>query len=48
LERKYPVLLREFSIRKNSGGDGMHRGGDGTIRDIEFLRVNTSYWRVYE
>lgn len=35
-ERRYPVLLREFSIRANSGGNGQHRGGDGVIRDIEF------------
>ncbi|KAJ5178943.1 hypothetical protein N7492_002153 [Penicillium capsulatum] len=35
-ERRYPVLLREFSLRPNSGGNGQHRGGDGVIRDIEF------------
>jgi 5-oxoprolinase (ATP-hydrolysing) len=37
-ERRYPVLLREFSIRKGSGGLGAHNGGDGIIRDIEFRR----------
>ncbi|KAI1327341.1 hydantoinase B/oxoprolinase [Xylariaceae sp. FL0255] len=35
-ERRYPVILREFSIRPGSGGQGQHRGGDGVIRDIEF------------
>ncbi|KAK9457800.1 Hydantoinase B/oxoprolinase-domain-containing protein [Dipodascopsis uninucleata] len=35
-ERRYPVVLREFSIRKGSGGEGQHHGGDGVIRDIEF------------
>ncbi|KAH7322460.1 putative 5-oxoprolinase [Stachybotrys elegans] len=35
-ERRYPVLLHEFSIRPNSGGAGLNRGGDGCIRDIEF------------
>ncbi len=35
-ERRYPVLLREFSLRKGSGGNGKYRGGDGVIRDIEF------------
>ena len=35
-ERRYPVLLREFSLRPGSGGQGQHRGGDGVIRDIEF------------
>lgn len=37
LERRYPVILREFSLRKGSGGDGEHIGGDGVVRDIEFL-----------
>lgn len=35
-ERRYPVLLREYSIRKGSGGNGRRKGGDGVIRDIEF------------
>jgi len=35
-ERRYPVLLREFSLRKGSGGEGQHKGGEGVIRDIEF------------
>ncbi|EAT82777.2 hypothetical protein SNOG_09512 [Parastagonospora nodorum SN15] len=35
-ERRYPVLLREFSLREGSAGKGMHRGGEGVIRDIEF------------
>jgi 5-oxoprolinase (ATP-hydrolysing) len=34
-ERRYPVLLREFSLRAGSGGAGKYRGGDGVIRDIE-------------
>ena len=36
LERRYPVLLREFNLRKKSGGLGQHVGGDGVVRDIEF------------
>ncbi|GME53176.1 Hydantoinase/oxoprolinase [Neofusicoccum parvum] len=35
-ERRYPVVLREFGIRKGSGGAGQHPGGDGVVRDIEF------------
>ena len=35
-ERRYPVLLREFSLRKDSAGRGQHPGGEGVIRDIEF------------
>jgi 5-oxoprolinase (ATP-hydrolysing) len=38
LERKYPVRLLEFGIRKNSGGLGKFRGGDGILRKIEFLK----------
>ncbi|MAB12551.1 hydantoinase B/oxoprolinase family protein [Parvibaculum sp.] len=37
LEWRFPVLLKEFSIRKGSGGDGRHHGGDGAVREIEFL-----------
>ena len=35
LERQYPVVLRQFVLRPDSGGDGAHPGGDGVIRDIE-------------
>lgn len=35
-ERRYPVILREFSLREGSRGDGQHPGGDGVVRDIEF------------
>ncbi|MEA3332276.1 MAG: hydantoinase B/oxoprolinase family protein [Pseudomonadota bacterium] len=37
LERRYPVLLREFSLRPDSGGAGQFRGGDGLVRELEFL-----------
>ncbi|CAJ0548548.1 Ff.00g021610.m01.CDS01 [Fusarium sp. VM40] len=36
LEKRYPVILHEFSIRKGSGGQGKWRGGNGCIRDMEF------------
>lgn len=38
IERRYPVRVQEFSIRRGSGGSGRHRGGDGIIRRLEFLR----------
>jgi len=38
LERRYRVLLREFSVRHDSGGKGEFNGGDGVIREIEFLK----------
>ena len=37
LEQRYPVMVKEFSIRAGSGGDGKYRGGNGLVRDIEFL-----------
>jgi 5-oxoprolinase (ATP-hydrolysing) len=41
LEFRYPVILREFSIRRGSGGRGKHQGGDGIIRQFEFRRPLT-------
>jgi len=41
LERRFPVRVRKFSIRHGSGGAGRHRGGDGTVRELEFLRPLT-------
>ena len=38
LEHRYPVRLRRFALRKNSGGKGKYKGGDGLIREIEFLQ----------
>ncbi|CEP11182.1 hypothetical protein [Parasitella parasitica] len=37
LEKRYPVILHRFAIRPHSGGQGKHKGGDGVIREIEFL-----------
>jgi N-methylhydantoinase B len=36
-EQTYPVRVRSYSIRQNSGGAGKFRGGDGIIREIELL-----------
>ncbi len=41
IERRYPVRIQEFSIRRGSGGAGRHRGGDGVVRRLEFLRPLT-------
>ena len=41
LEIRYPVILREFSLRSNSGGKGLHDGGEGIVRTIEPLRPLT-------
>ena len=37
LETRLPVRLDQFSIRRDSGGPGAHRGGDGVIRAVTFL-----------
>jgi 5-oxoprolinase (ATP-hydrolysing) len=37
LERRYPVRLWQFGLRPGSGGAGTWRGGDGLVREIEFL-----------
>lgn len=42
MEHRYPVRVRRFSIRRGSGGQGQHRGGDGIVREIEFLRPVTA------
>ena len=37
IEQRYPVRLRQFAIRRGSGGPGRWQGGDGVIREFEFL-----------
>lgn len=37
LESRYPVRVVRFGIRRGSGGEGRHRGGDGVVRELEFL-----------
>ena len=37
LEYAYPLRVREYRVRNNSGGKGKQRGGDGVVREIEVL-----------
>ncbi len=37
MELRYPVYLKRFEIRENSGGKGLFNGGNGIIREVEFL-----------
>ncbi|MBL7816690.1 MAG: hydantoinase B/oxoprolinase family protein [Saprospiraceae bacterium] len=37
LEFRYPVRLDTFKIRKNSGGKGKFKGGNGIVRQLTFL-----------
>lgn len=38
MESSYPVRIKQYAIRQNSGGEGLHKGGDGLIREFEFLK----------
>jgi 5-oxoprolinase (ATP-hydrolysing) len=37
LESRYPIRLVRFAIRRGSGGMGKYHGGDGVVRELEFL-----------
>jgi N-methylhydantoinase B len=37
LEHAYPFRVAHYGLRRGSGGEGVHRGGDGLRRDIELL-----------
>lgn len=57
-ECKYPIMIRSYGIRKNSGGPGEFRGGNGTFREYEILsdsslslwfeRSKTPGWGLFE
>ena len=37
LEYAYPFRMVRYALRRNSGGAGLHRGGDGLVREIELI-----------
>ncbi|MFC1843377.1 hydantoinase B/oxoprolinase family protein [Thermodesulfobacteriota bacterium] len=37
LEHAYPLRVEQYALRQGSGGDGIHKGGDGIIRSYRFL-----------
>ena len=37
LEFAFPLRMKRYSLRRGSGGKGQHHGGDGLVRDVEFL-----------
>ncbi len=37
LEYAYPFRITHYGLREGSGGGGLHRGGDGIIRELEVL-----------
>jgi N-methylhydantoinase B/oxoprolinase/acetone carboxylase alpha subunit len=42
LELRFPVFVEEFSIRPDSGGKGIHHGGNGVVRKLRFLTKMTA------
>ncbi|WP_371030050.1 hydantoinase B/oxoprolinase family protein [Pseudoclavibacter sp. JSM 162008] len=58
VETKWPFRIREYSIRPDSGGAGQWRGGNGVVREYEFLadgvfglwfeRSKTPAWGLFE
>ncbi|MFT4863146.1 MAG: N-methylhydantoinase B [Pseudohongiellaceae bacterium] len=41
LEMSYPLRVRHYGIRRGSGGQGLHPGGNGIIREYEFLEATS-------
>jgi N-methylhydantoinase B len=41
LELEFPLRVTQYAVRRDSGGDGAHRGGDGVIREVEALEDMT-------
>jgi 5-oxoprolinase (ATP-hydrolysing) len=41
LESRYPVRLVRFALRRGSSGAGLHTGGEGVVRELEFLEPVT-------
>jgi N-methylhydantoinase B len=37
IELEYPLRVERWELRRGSGGDGAHRGGDGVVRELRVL-----------
>ncbi|WP_372791735.1 hydantoinase B/oxoprolinase family protein [Paraconexibacter sp.] len=42
LELEFPLRVTKYAIRRDSGGTGRHRGGDGVVRELEALEPMTA------
>lgn len=43
MEHRYPIRINRFEIRRGSGGKGKWKGGNGLVREYEFLeKMNLS------
>ena len=38
MESHYPIRVKRYALRKDSGGAGLYNGGDGLVREFEFLQ----------
>ena len=38
LEMTFPIRVNRYQVRKDSGGNGTHKGGSGIVREFEFLQ----------
>lgn len=38
METSYPIRIKQYAIRQQSGGKGLSKGGDGLVREFEFLK----------
>jgi N-methylhydantoinase B len=41
IEMNYPVRVNQYAVRLDSGGCGIHNGGDGIVREFDFLQPAT-------
>ena len=41
LELEFPLRVTQYAVRRGSGGEGRHRGGDGVVREVEALEDMT-------
>ncbi len=37
IELEYPLRVERWELRRGSGGEGSHRGGDGVVRELRML-----------
>jgi len=42
IEARFPLRVRAFALRRGSGGEGRHRGGEGLVRELEVTAPATA------
>ncbi len=46
IERRYPLIIKQTSVRQGSGGKGQHRGGHGMTKEFEMLGNSIFHWTM--